>query len=400
MKLKKFFAGVLAAAMMLTVGATAAFAEGGEKVSVSGNDYNGAHMFTEELPNLSLTKTLVVKNGTAPDHMEFAFEVKADGSNAAISNAAGNAVFDKTTTNDGADFVAKNDGYTATTTVNLLTVLGDNAEKVGKYDYTITEVTPVYPGVTPINSTLKMKISVVNKNGDPDGVYGYYVALYRENNGKLEKIEASDAFKNEYDSKNLTLGKKVHGSLGNLNQDFTFNIKFTKAESLKNNATTGLYKGPMVSDITGTNASIKVKGSDTAIEKNTYLALDTDYTVTLRHNGTLNLSNLPEDIKYEITENGSKAKDTGVELDVEGVKYNVVVRTGAEVSSDEVAFDAGTAIVSGTIQNSVTNYFHNTNPDSPDTGVILDNAPYIALLAIVAIGGVALMLNKRRRDEE
>lgn len=30
MKLKKFFAGVLAAAMMLTVGATAAFAEGGE----------------------------------------------------------------------------------------------------------------------------------------------------------------------------------------------------------------------------------------------------------------------------------------------------------------------------------------------------------------------------------
>mgnify|MGYP003273772958 FL=1 len=35
-----------------------------------------------------------------------------------------------------------------------------------------------------------------------------------------------------------------------------------------------------------------------------------------------------------------------------------------------------------------------------DTGVILDNAPYIAMLAIVAIGGVALMLNKRRRDEE
>lgn len=35
MKLKKFFAGVLAAAMMLTVGATAAFATGGNKVDAS-----------------------------------------------------------------------------------------------------------------------------------------------------------------------------------------------------------------------------------------------------------------------------------------------------------------------------------------------------------------------------
>ena len=51
-------------------------------------------------------------------------------------------------------------------------------------------------------------------------------------------------------------------------------------------------------------------------------------------------------------------------------------------------------------RDAATVAFTNTKGATIDTGVILDNAPYIALLAIVAIGGVALMLNKRRRDEE
>lgn len=41
MKLKKFFAGVLAAAMMLTVGATAAFATG-STITLDGKEYSDA----------------------------------------------------------------------------------------------------------------------------------------------------------------------------------------------------------------------------------------------------------------------------------------------------------------------------------------------------------------------
>lgn len=45
MKLKKFFAGVLAAAMMLTVGATAAFATG-STITLDGKEYSDAQTVT------------------------------------------------------------------------------------------------------------------------------------------------------------------------------------------------------------------------------------------------------------------------------------------------------------------------------------------------------------------
>ena len=98
MKLKKFFAGVLAAAMMLTVGATAAFATepsittpNNKTISVKDNDGN-AKMFKTGDTTLTLTKSLEVKNGTAPDEMEFAFSV-ADSSNTAVAGATTAAKF-------------------------------------------------------------------------------------------------------------------------------------------------------------------------------------------------------------------------------------------------------------------------------------------------------------------
>ena len=105
-------------------------------------------------------------------------------------------------------------------------------------------------------------------------------------------------------------------------------------------------------------------------------------------------SNLPAGIKYEIYEDGSQLEAGAVVVTVDNVKYTVTVT--------DTAFDTTeTTKIKGTVNNTdVTAAFQNTNPDSPDMGVVLDNAPYIAMLAIVAIGGVALMLNKRRRDEE
>ena len=399
MKLKKFFAGVLAAAMMLTVGATAAFATTPDTISVKKDgSETDAKMFTESDDDLVLTKTLHVVKGTAPDSMTFSFTVVKQGETTAINGAASNAVF---TATQGEPFVGPNKDYTATTTVQLATVLGNNKDKVGEYSYTITESTPAYPGVTPVDSTLTMKITVVNQLNDQKqpiaNSYGYYVALYRGGN----KIEAKDAFKNSYDSKSLTLSKTVHGALADLNKDFTFTIKFTKDTGVNAN---NLYMGPQVGTL-GTNVSIKPEGTATTpLAANTYLELDKPYTVSLRHNGSLELSNLPAGIKYEVFENGSEVSGSDVVLNTtntsgQNVKYVVTVE---DADQNAVTFSGIT--VSGQINKespaNVTTAFHNTNNAEPDMGVVLDNAPYIAMLAIVAIGGVALMLNKRRRDEE
>ena len=404
MKLKKFFAGVLAAAMMLTVGATAAFATevgttpDNKTISVKDNDGN-AKMFKTGDATLTLTKSLEVKNGTAPDEMEFTFSV-ADSSNTAVAGATTAAKFEAGQDKEIKAFVAGKT-YTANFTVDIEKLLGDTKKNtVGEYTYTLSEDTVKYPGVSANDSALTMKITVVNQLNDQKqpiaNSYGYYVALYRGGN----KIEAKDAFKNSYDSKSLTLSKTVHGALADLNKDFTFTIKFAKDTGVEAN---NLYKGPQVGTL-GANVSIKPAGTETTLAANTYLELDKFYTVSLRHNGSLELSNLPAGIKYEVFENGSEVSGSDVVLNTtntsgQNVKYVVTVK---DADQSAVSFSGNT--VSGQINKenpaNVTTAFHNTNNAEPDMGVVLDNAPYIAMLAIVAIGGVALMLNKRRRDEE
>lgn len=389
MKLKKFFAGVLAAAMMLTVGATAAFATAPDKISVPKDENNKseAKMFTQSDDDLELTKTLTVVEGTAPNSMDFSFTVVKQGTATAIDGAASDAKF---TTTDANPFVGPNKEYTATTTVQLATVLGTDKETIGEYYYTITENTPAYPGVTPVHDTLTMKITVVNATGEIGGGYGYYVALYRSNSdGTTEKVEAKNAFSNTYNSKNLILSKTVHGSLGSLAENFSFIIEFEPASD----DVADMYKGPQVGTV-GNDVSINGKTTGD------YLDLNTPYTVTLKHGKSLNFSNLPAGIKYKVYEVDSAfnaEKDAVTKGD-----YTVVVRESTDVDSNVIAFDTTDKnTVKGSVGTAnVTTAFHNTHEGQPDMGVVLDNAPYIAMLAIVAIGGVALMLNKRRRDEE
>lgn len=378
MKLKKFFAGVLAAAMMLTVGATSAFAAGtqpGTMITPS----EGKAMVT-------LTKQLTVVSGTAPDKMKFDFTIEpgtADDTNHVEAGVVNNGVAPSVTFNAG-NYVVRGDAYSEEFSFDLIKLLGNKAKQVGKYAYKIAEVEPNIPGITKDDKAIRMVVSVVNQDANnPNGAdFGYYVALYKGD----ATTKSEGVFNNTYDAQDLTVTKKVKGGLGDLDEKFDFVVTF--------NGTTGAsYKGLVAGSL---NDVVSVKdASGKAVAAGDFLTYGTSYTVTMKHNGTMSFSNLPADVTYTVKEVGSTVSGTDV------VKDQYTVTVAGQNGTNAVAFDAGKETVSGTIAASaVTVNFTNEHKGTPDMGVVLDNAPYIAMLAIVAIGGVALMLNKRRRDEE
>lgn len=368
MKLKKFFAGVLAAAMMLTVGATGAFAAGtqpGSKITPN----EGKAMVT-------LTKQLTVKNGVAPSGMEFKFEIEPGTADAAEHVVAGEVAsgFQNPTvtmTPESGTYTAAPTPYKAEFSFDLMKLLGDKATKVGKYAYKITEVEPSLPGITKDNKTLNMVVSVLNENTNaPDGKYVYYVALREE--GSQNKAEG--IFNNEYNTNTLTLEKKVKGNFGDLNEKFTFYVTFEKGNSTKTYT-------DILFDKSNTEISITKQNSTDAVKS---LSYGETYEITLKHGQHVDFTNIPSDVTYTIAEDTTK----------EGWLYDV------SLAESTVTFAKATATATGTVNANGSVTFINDHQGTPDMGVVLDNAPYIAVLAIVAIGGVALMLNKRRRDEE
>lgn len=153
--------------------------------------------------------------------------------------------------------------------------------------------------------------------------------------------------------------KVVKGNFADLNDPFTFNITLSKDANKDNN-----YAGAIVTVSDSTNPA-----------NNASWAIDgTTRTITLKHKQTATISNLPVGVTYTVTE----TRTDGWVYDTKGE-----VETATAINADK---------------NEVT--ITNEHEGTPDMGVVLDNAPYIAMLAIVAIGGVALVLNKRRRDEE
>lgn len=379
MKLKKFFAGVLAAAMMLTVGATAAFAEGPATDTTTGS--------SQTVPadiDLGIKKNYKVEKGTAPKE-DFTFSVTyvADKSKPYTTTYTGyngtytQPVASKTAT---ASFKNNMDAKAENYQESLGIKISDFSlpKGPGKYCFEIKENVPTNktPGVT-YDETIRYLVITVANNDALDGGCVYFAQLYDDTYAPANsikdkatgtKVDGANAFTNTYTANNVVISKDIKGGLGDLAAKFTFKVKLTYA----NGKTATQYVGAKVTEYDGVTEN--VKGQGWAIDGTT------EHEISLGRNQKIELTNLPEDVTVTVVE-------------TDGGEYIV-----SKSNDTTGTLDGNTITATISAENKIG--FINTKEGTPDMGVILDNAPYIALLAIVAFGGVALMLNKRRRDEE
>lgn len=392
MKLKKFFAGVLAAAMMLTVGATAAFATTAGQVETDTN--TGSSQTYDPIDNdidLGIKKNYKVEKGTAPKE-NFTFSVSYMPGMSKPYGTYMQPVASKTATASfESNMDAKADAYQASLGIKIKDFTLPAGP--GKYCFEIKENVPTNktPGVTYDEATCYLVITVANN--DALTGYVYYAQLYDNTYAPANsikgqatgtKVDGANAFTNTYTANNVVISKDIKGGLGDLAAKFNFKVKLTVADTKNANQ----YVGAKVvhSDDTAVTVgnvwSISAKDSE-----------DGWYDVKLGRNDQLELENLPEGVIVTVKETDGNEYTVEQNLsDINSKNANASYAKIGTMNNSVVTATVGTA--NGSIG------FINTKEGTPDMGVVLDNAPYIAMLAIVAIGGVALMLNKRRRDEE
>ena len=239
----------------------------------------------------------------------------------------------------GAEFIegaATVDGTTGDITVAL-----PNYDKVGVYEYTLKEVAGTTAGVAYYPDNIRLVVTVINGE---DGKLRI-AAVHVESEGAK-----SDTFPNTYSAGSLKVTKTVEGNLGDKDKYFEFKVKLT-GETGKTYADSFAVSG-------GSN-----KANPTSIK------LGEETTFLLKHGDTITIANLPYGVKYTVTETAAEGYTTE--------------KTGADgtiSAADQIAA------------------FTNTKDGSIDTGVVLNNMPYILVLAVLAAGVAVFIIRKRRED--
>lgn len=350
MKLKKLFAGVVAAAMIATMSFPAFAARPTPNVGSDGlvtitKKYTVTGSEEKKAP--AETFTFTVTPGAKVNGAEKTVE-KSEATTIPTMAANSN---EKTVA-----FTALTEDGTGTFTVDVANL---NITKPGMYYYTVTETPSNTAGVDYAAKSMIMVITAGYADDGEDSSLSYWAALHDSTNYN----DKNSKFENTYTAGSLKVTKKVTGSLGDKDKKFNVDVTFTAPAGKT-----------VKSTITYVNNGAESIAPDAWKLNTTTNQYEAKVTVELAHKGSVQFNNIPKDVTYIVEEQ-----------DYSGAEYT------ATYEGDK----------SGTIANDVksTTITNQKGDDNIDTGVILDNAPYILMLAVVAGGAMTLVIKKRREEE-
>ena len=373
MKLKKLFAGIVAVAMMATM-AIPGFAAGAvkknETVDVTENKveitvkYEGAGFGSDKIKlTLDSAAPYAIKN-----------------SSKTLADVAGKTISVSTTETTVTETTGENK---ATLEVTL-----PSYDNVGTYFYKLQQAEGKTAGMKYDTAQLYLMVNVINADAEnASGAYLCKAALFKADPQNLTgddlKEAKIDCLTNKYTNGQFKATKKVKGNMADRNETFNFQAKFTKAADLTVNGTINAKIA---------NAAMATLNGELEWATNPDGTVSAIKDFTLQHGQSAEFTNIPNGMTitvYEVAvaEDGSKTElKNGNTVGTYEVECTATTQT-LTVNSDSDAVKGETTIT-------------NKSTVNVNTGVILDNAPYIALLTIVAAGAVVMIMKKRRNYED
>ena len=229
-------------------------------------------------------------------------------------------------------------------------------DNVGVYEYTIQQVDPKISGVNCHAAPIRLIVQVIQDDAGQLRI----AAVHCETGAGEEK---SDTITNTYGAGSLTVEKVVTGNMGDKTKYFDVTVTLTAPDD-----GTTLKSAVGVGPLSG-------EGNPTEI------SYDEPTKFSIKHGESIVLTNIVAGTTYVVTE----ANYTGPEPE------NGYDTAQINFEDQDKRIDSG-----DTDQVTVTN----NKGINVDTGISLDNAPYLLLLALVLVAGVALLLKRRRRERD
>lgn len=387
-KMKKALSTLLAATMVMSMNITA-FAD----LSVDTNGDGIADTNVSDAQTVTINKYYYETNEdtTSPEET-FSFIIKRT----AVKDAADGVTKENmpiptlSTISYGEEGASQNknaDGEPNGTKAEL-TVTLPSYTSVGVYTYTINEIDAETAGVTYFTNDITLVVTVLQ---DTDG-HLRVAAVHTEaaNEGK------SDDFVNEYSAGSLEITKTVTGQLGDKAKEFDIEVTFTAPVIEKKDGTLECaVKADISCDVNEYTVDWDAN-NEWVIDEEAKTATATK-TITLTDGTGVVFTNIPYGVTYTVDEADYTTVDKGG-YDVE--RYRTVELTDttvADVSNTEKRADGVEATINAENPNDKVDIVNNKGA-VVDTGIILDSAPYILLLAFAAMG-VFAVVNKKREEE-